>query len=128
MEVARQCAQKVRISYQTGGAKGHELAEDIITSFPTCPIPEIARLGRTLKQWKDALPECFTTGGSRHPTLEPRGTEPRLPGPGETLGGGITVRARVGDLIQPCRGTELGATGLSLDQIGDTTFYLIVKD
>ena len=89
---------------RAGGAKGRELAEDIVVSFPTCSIPEIARPGRALKQWKDAFPGYFTTGGSRHPTLEPRGTEPRQPGRGASLGRGIAVRARVGDLVQPCRG------------------------
>ena len=31
------------------------LATHLITCLPTCPIPEIARLGRTLRKWKDAF-------------------------------------------------------------------------
>jgi transposase len=33
----------------------------VIESFPSCPIPEIARLGRTLRAWKDQLLAYFTT-------------------------------------------------------------------
>ena len=39
-----------------------ELAEQAVEGFPSCPIPEIARLGRTLKQWKDAFLAYFDTG------------------------------------------------------------------
>ena len=66
VEVAWQCAQKVGTSYRTGGAKGRELAEDVVVSFPTCPIPEIARLGRTLTQSKDAFLGYFTTDGANN--------------------------------------------------------------
>ena len=34
----------------------------MLDSFPSCPIPEIARLGRTLKQWRDPFLAYFTTG------------------------------------------------------------------
>ena len=34
----------------------------ILASFPTCPIPEIARLGRTLKHWRQAFLAYFDTG------------------------------------------------------------------
>ncbi len=30
-------------------------AEKILDSFHTCPIPEVARLGRTLRRWRDAF-------------------------------------------------------------------------
>ncbi|MBP2437003.1 transposase [Microbacterium amylolyticum] len=30
-------------------------------AFHTCPIPEIARLDRTLRRWKDAFLAYFTT-------------------------------------------------------------------
>jgi hypothetical protein len=41
----------------------------VISSFPTCPIPEVARLGRTLKQRKAAILACFdTSGASNGPT------------------------------------------------------------
>lgn len=38
------------------------MAEKVLTSLPTCPIPEIRRLGRTLKQWHDAFLAYFDTG------------------------------------------------------------------
>ncbi len=40
---------------------GRELAEQAVDGFPSCPIPEIARLGRTLRQWKDAFLAYFDT-------------------------------------------------------------------
>jgi transposase len=35
----------------------------VIASFPTCPIPEVARLGRTLKAWRQQVLAYFDTGG-----------------------------------------------------------------
>jgi Transposase len=35
----------------------------VIMSFPTCPIPEIARLGRTLRAWRQQILAYFDTGG-----------------------------------------------------------------
>ncbi len=63
VHVAWQCAQKVRAAYaHPDTSKGRELAEQVVDGFPSCPIPEIARLGRTLKQWKDAFLAYFDTG------------------------------------------------------------------
>lgn len=45
-------------------AAGHRIAEKVLTSFPGCPIPEIARLGRTLRQWRTQLLAYSTTGGA----------------------------------------------------------------
>ena len=60
--VAWQCAQKLRAVYhQKNPADGRRLAEQIIDGFPSCPIPEIARLGRSLKQWKSAFLAYFDT-------------------------------------------------------------------
>jgi hypothetical protein len=42
---------------------GEPMAE-VIASFPVCLIPEIARLGRTLKQWKSAVLTYFDTFGA----------------------------------------------------------------
>ena len=45
------------------------LTERVVASFPSCPIPEIARLGRTLRKWKEAFLAYFDTGGvSNGPT------------------------------------------------------------
>ena len=35
----------------------------MIASFPTCPIPEIARLGRTLRAWRSQVLAYFVTDG-----------------------------------------------------------------
>ena len=34
----------------------------MLESFPSCPVPEIARLGRTLRAWRDQFLAYFTTG------------------------------------------------------------------
>jgi len=63
--VAWQCAQQLRqVYHQTSSAEGRRLATKIIDSFPSCPIPEIARLGRTLKRWRTAFLAYFDTAGS----------------------------------------------------------------
>jgi transposase len=53
VELAWSCYQQLRAIY-AGTASLRErrtLAERVIASFPTCPIPEVARLGRTLRAW-----------------------------------------------------------------------------
>nr|WP_268248683.1 transposase [Streptomyces brasiliensis] len=42
-------------------AEGGRIAEKVLTSFPTCPSPEIRRLGRTRKQWRAAFLAYFDT-------------------------------------------------------------------
>ena len=65
VEVAYHCAQQVReVFHQDTPAQGRRLAARLIESLPRCPIPEIARLGRTLRKWKDALDAYFDTGGA----------------------------------------------------------------
>ena len=67
VEVAWQCAQQLRSVYhQPSHADGRRIAEKVLASFPSCPIPEIARLGRTLNQWKEAFLNYFTTGGANN--------------------------------------------------------------
>ena len=64
---AWQAAQQVRAVYhQSDPATGRALAEKILAGFPTCPIPEIARLGKTLRTWRDAFLGYFTTGGANN--------------------------------------------------------------
>jgi transposase len=61
--VAWQCAQQLRDAYRAKSlAEGRRIAEQVLASLPTCPIPEIKRLGRTLKQWREAFLAYFTTG------------------------------------------------------------------
>ena len=47
-------------------AEGRRIAEHVLDSFPLCPIPEIGRLGRTLKQWREPFLAYFTTGRSNN--------------------------------------------------------------
>lgn len=63
--VAWQCAQQLRSAYhQKDLVEGRRIAEKVVESFRSCPIPEIARLGRTLRRWRPAFLAYFTTGRS----------------------------------------------------------------
>jgi transposase len=62
--LAWHCYQRLRAIYHAPDpAAGRRLAEEIITSFPSCPIPEVARLGRTLRMWKQQVLAYFETRG-----------------------------------------------------------------
>ncbi|NVN00101.1 transposase [Arthrobacter sp. SDTb3-6] len=52
--IAWQCYQKLRTVYHAAAAKGRELITEILQSLPSCPIPEVAKLGRSLRMWKAA--------------------------------------------------------------------------
>lgn len=63
VHIAWQCAQQLRAAYTaTSPVDGRRIAEKVLASFPTCPIPEIKRLGKTLKQWRSAFLAYFDTG------------------------------------------------------------------
>jgi transposase len=63
VHVAWQAAQQLRDAYHADNlTEGRKIAEKVLVAFPTCPIPEIARLGRTLRQWRAAFLAYFTTG------------------------------------------------------------------
>ncbi|WP_198303508.1 ISL3 family transposase [Cellulomonas sp. PSBB021] len=65
--LAWQCYQQVRSAYAAvTPAAGRAIAEHVVASFASCPITEIARLGRTLRQWKDTYLGYFTTGGANN--------------------------------------------------------------
>ena len=65
VEVAWKCAQLVRSVYhQDTHTAGREIAQRLLDSLPSCPIPEIARLGRTLRQWRQAFLGYFDTHGA----------------------------------------------------------------
>jgi transposase len=62
VELAWQCAQQLRAAYKATKLKdGRKIAEKVLASFPTCPIPEIKRLGKTLKRWREAFLAYFDT-------------------------------------------------------------------
>ena len=61
--LAWRCAQDLRAAYRAKDtADGRKRALKILATFYRCPIPEVARLGRTLRRWKDAFLAYFTTG------------------------------------------------------------------
>src|SRR5690606_12217392 len=62
---AWRCAQDLRAAYrETDLTKGRQRAEALISTMTSCPIPEVARLGRTLRRWRDAFLAYFTTDRS----------------------------------------------------------------
>ncbi len=62
--IAWTCYQELRAIYHaTSPTSGRRLAEKVIEAFPSCPIPEIARLGRTLRAWREQVLAYFATGG-----------------------------------------------------------------
>jgi len=65
--LAWQCYQQVRSAYATPDlAAGKKIAEKILATFSSCPITEIARLGKTLRQWKNTYLGYFTTERSNN--------------------------------------------------------------
>ena len=65
VEVAYHCSQDLRdVFHQPTPARGRQLAERLIASLPSCPIPEIARLGKTLRRWRTAFLAYFDTDGA----------------------------------------------------------------
>ena len=63
VDLAWQCYQQLRSIYHAIPAKGREIAIKLLDSFHTCPIPEVARLGRTLRAWKAQILAYFDTHG-----------------------------------------------------------------
>ena len=58
------------VFHQATPTQGQRLAARLIQRLPACPIPEIARLGRTLRKWKDTLDDYFDTGGASNGSTE----------------------------------------------------------
>jgi transposase len=64
VELAWQCYQQLRSAYRAKlPIEGRRIAIKIIDTWRTCPIPEIARLGRTLRQWRQQVLAYFATKG-----------------------------------------------------------------
>ena len=81
--VAWQCAQQLRAAYrQQDLTEGRRLAENILATFHSCPIPEVARLGRTLRRWRNAFLAYFTTNRANN-------------GPTEAMNGIIELHRRL---------------------------------
>lgn len=65
VELAWGCYQQLRAVY-SGTASMRErrqLAAKLIDVFPSCPVPEVARLGRTLRAWRTQVLAYFHTDG-----------------------------------------------------------------
>lgn len=67
----RHLSRRCTVGKAVGGSTSRscpwrKIAERVVASFPTCPIPEIARLGRTLKRWSAAFLAYFDTGRSNN--------------------------------------------------------------
>ena len=59
--------QQVRSVYhQDTHAAGRAIAEKILDEFPTCPIREVKRLGKTLNQWRTEFLGYFDTDGANN--------------------------------------------------------------
>ena len=58
------------VFHQDTPAQGQRLAAHLTQRLPACSIPEIARLGRTLRKWKDAFLAYFDTGGASNGPTE----------------------------------------------------------
>jgi transposase len=64
VHIAWQVYQRLRAIYHASTAQaGRRLAEQLLEVFHTCPIPEIARLGRTLRAWRHQILAYFATDG-----------------------------------------------------------------
>jgi transposase len=63
VNVTWQCYQQLRSIYHATPAKGREIAIKVLDSFHNCPIPEVARLGRTLRAWRPQVLAYFDTSG-----------------------------------------------------------------
>ena len=50
--------------------QGRLLAACLVESLPACLIRDIARLGRTLRKWKDAFLAYFDTTGASNGIIE----------------------------------------------------------
>ena len=61
VDLAWQCYHQLRSIYHATTTEDRRIAEKVISSFPSCPIPEVARLGRTLKAWRQQLLAYFNT-------------------------------------------------------------------
>ena len=64
VSIAWQAYQRLRAIYHAPSAEaGRRIAEQVIATLPSCPIPEVARLGRTLRAWRTQVLAYFDTGG-----------------------------------------------------------------
>jgi transposase len=59
---AWRCYQELRKAFRIKNLRdGRKIALWVLEAFHTCPVPEIARLGRTLRTWRQQFLAYFTT-------------------------------------------------------------------
>lgn len=64
VELAWRIYQAVRGIYNAATpALGRQRAEQLLDTLHTCPVGEVARLGRTLRQWRQQILAYFSSGG-----------------------------------------------------------------
>ncbi len=64
VELAWSVYQRLRSIYHaTTPTAGRKTAEQLLETLHTCPIPEVARLGRTLRTWRSQVLAYFDTDG-----------------------------------------------------------------
>ena len=80
--LAWKCYQQIRSVYHAPPERGRELVAKALAAFPSCPIPEITRLGRTLKSWRQEILAYFQTQGASN-------------GPTEAINGVIETTRRI---------------------------------
>ncbi|WP_249033778.1 ISL3 family transposase [Kocuria rosea] len=68
--LAWHCYQKLRAVYHARTETGRRLVADVVMAFPTCPISEVARLGRTLRRGKAAILAYVDTAGASNGSTE----------------------------------------------------------
>jgi transposase len=65
VDIAWQAVHQLRSAYTAKDlTAGRKTALKVLDSFSSCPIPEIARLGRTLRKWRTEFLAYFDTGRS----------------------------------------------------------------
>jgi len=106
---SHRCAQQVRACYhQDSYATGRAIAEKIPSSLSSCPIPEVARLGRTLPQWRAEFLGYFDTDGANN-------------GGTEAINGLIELHRRVARGFRTARTTGSGCSSSAADYCRDPT-------
>ena len=69
--IAWQAAQRLRAVYHVPNLEeGRQRALAVLNTLATCPVPEIARLGRTLRSWRAEFLAYFDTGGASNSPTE----------------------------------------------------------
>nr|WP_311966366.1 transposase [Arsenicicoccus cauae] len=78
VQVVWQVAQDVRTLFRADTpVRGRAAAQRLLQILPDWPIPEIRRLGRTLKQWTELLLAYFDTDGASNGGTGRSGQGPR---------------------------------------------------